>query len=131
MIENILYQHEPDLSPSEFKALLERSTLAERRPAEDMDRLKQMCANADLIITARKDGQLIGVARSISDLTYCTYLSDLAVDVAYQKKGIGKTLIAKTKEAAPQAKLILLSAPAAREYYPKIGMEHFLYCFTL
>jgi predicted N-acetyltransferase YhbS len=58
-------------------------------------------------------------------------MSDLAVDVKYQRAGIGKELIRRTKAEAPEAKLILLAAPAAREYYPKIGMPNFEYCFIL
>jgi predicted N-acetyltransferase YhbS len=71
------------------------------------------------------------VARSITDFAYCTYLSDLAVDKDYQKKGIGKRLIEETKRQASQAKLILLSAPAAIDYYPKIGMKKHDHCFIL
>jgi predicted N-acetyltransferase YhbS len=62
---------------------------------------------------------------------YCTYLSDLAVDEAYQKKGIGKELIRLTKLETPQAKLILLSAPKAVDYYPKIGMKQWEQCYYI
>ncbi len=90
-----------------------------------------MAENANLIITAREDGKLVGVARSISDFVYCTYLSDLAVDLGYQHRGIGKELIRQTKLASPKTNLILLSAPAATKYYPKIGMEKHDHCFLL
>lgn len=130
MIE-IDYKVENSLDPSEFKDILIRSTLAERRPVNDFDRIKKMCDNANLITTARKDGKLIGVARSITDFVYCTYLSDLAVDTEYQNQGVGKRLIQETKQKVPQAKIILLSAPAAVDYYPKIGMKKHNHCFTL
>lgn len=90
-----------------------------------------MIRNSNLIITARENGLLIGVARSLTDFAFCTYMSDLAVDVKFQKSGIGKELIRRTKAETPEAKLILLAAPAAREYYPKIGMSNFEYCFIL
>jgi len=127
----IIYKVERDLEPSEFIDVLNRSTLGERRPVDDFNRIKKMCENANLIVTARLDGKLIGVARSVTDFAYCTYLSDLAVDKEYQKKGIGKRLIEETKKKAPQAKLILLSAPAAIDYYPKIGMRKHRQCFIL
>jgi predicted N-acetyltransferase YhbS len=127
----ITYAIEKDLSTEEFKSVLVRSTLGERRPVDDQERLSKMVSNANIIVTARDNGLLIGVSRSISDLVYCTYLSDLAVDISYQKAGIGKELIRRTKLEAPQAKVILLAAPAAREYYPKIGMKDFTYCFLL
>ena len=128
---NVIYKVEQNLDPSEFVAVLNRSTLGERRPVDDFSRIKMMCENANLIVTARLDGKLIGIARSITDFAYCNYLSDLAVDKDYQKKGIGKRLIEETKKRAPQAKLILLSAPAAIDYYPKIGMKKHDYCFIL
>ena len=128
---NEIYKVEKNLDPSEFVDVLNRSSLGERRPVDDFSRIKIMCENANLIVTARSDGILIGIARSITDFAYCTYLSDLAVDKDYQKKGIGKRLIEETKKQAPQAKLILISAPAAIDYYPKIGMKKHDYCFIL
>lgn len=126
----IIYQVEKDLSVAEFRDVLVRSTLGERRPIDDNDRLEKMCKNADIMLTARFEGKLVGVARSLSDFVYATYLSDLAVDVEFQHLGIGKRLIAETKKLV-QGKLILLSAPAAREYYPKIGMTQFEYSFYI
>ena len=126
----IIYQVEKDLSVEEFRNVLIRSTLGERRPIDDSNKLEKMCENADIMLTARFEGKLVGVARSLSDFVYATYLSDLAVDEAFQKLGIGKKLIAETKKLV-QGKLILLSAPAAIEYYPKIGMTQFEYSFLL
>jgi len=130
-MNEVVIQKELSLDPSEFIDVLNRSTLGERRPVDDFIRIKKMCENANLIVTARLDEKLIGVARSINDFTYCTYLSDLAVDKDYQKRGIGKKLIEETKKQVPQAKLILLSAPAAIDYYPKIGMKKHNHCFIL
>ena len=130
-MSKITYKIENALDPSEFREVLIKSTLAERRPVDDLERIKKMCASANLIVSAKEDEKLVGVARSVTDFAYCTYLSDLAVDVKYQKMGIGKRLIEETKKAAPQAKIILLSAPAAIDYYPKIGMKRHEHCFTL
>ncbi len=130
-MSEIIYTVEKSLDVSEFIEVLKNSTLAERRPVDDEQRISSMCNNANLIVTARLDGRLIGVARSITDFVYCTYLSDLAVDIKYQKKGIGKNLIEETKKITPQAKLILLSAPAAVDYYPKIGMIKHNHCFYI
>jgi len=127
----ITYQIENNLSPDEFIAVLNASTLGERRPVNDLHRIKKMLVHGNLIITARDNKKLIGVSRSLTDYMFCTYLSDLAVDVAYQKQGVGKELIRKTKLETPEAKLILLSAPDAVNYYPKIGMTQFDQCFLL
>lgn len=127
----ITYQIEHNLSPYEFREVLINSTLSERRPIDDYDRIKAMVENANLIITVRDNGKLVGVSRSVTDFVYCTYLSDLAVDKAYQKLGIGKELIRLTKKESPKATLILLAAPAAEDYYPHIGMTKIDVCFLL
>jgi predicted N-acetyltransferase YhbS len=125
------YQRELTLNAEEFIDVLKRSTLAERRPIENAERISKMLQNANLIVTARKQGRLIGIARSLTDFGFCTYLSDLAVDEAYQKMGIGIRLIREIKILTPQAKLILLAAPKAVSYYPKTGMTKFPHCFLL
>ena len=127
----IEYKIEDGLTVEEFRMVLVNSTLGQRRPVTEPDRLSRMLEHGNLIITARENGRLIGVSRSLTDFAFCTYLSDLAVDKAYQKQGIGRELIRQTKLAAPEAKLILLSAPAATRYYPKIGMKRHDYCFYL
>jgi predicted N-acetyltransferase YhbS len=127
----ITYNIESSLSPEEFRSILVRSTLGERRPVDSVERLSKMLHHANLVITARDNGLLVGVSRSLTDFSFCTYMSDLAVDVAYQKQGIGKELIRLTKLETPDAKLILLAAPAAREYYPKTGMTQFEHCFVV
>jgi predicted N-acetyltransferase YhbS len=128
----ITYQLEPDLAPAEFIDVLVRSTLAERRPVGDRERIALMLENADVIVTARLDGVLVGVSRAVTDFAYCTYLSDLAVDEAHQKKGIGRELIRRTHEAAGLGTtLVLLAAPKARDYYPHIGMTRHDSCWTV
>jgi len=127
----IIYKIENGLSVEEFRDVLKKSTLGERRPVNEPEKLRKMLENGNLIITARDNGKLVGVSRSLTDFVFCTYLSDLAVDEAYQKQGIGKELIRQTKLAAPEAKLILLAAPAAIHYYPKVGMTRHENCFYL
>ena len=129
---DVRYQLEPDLLPEAFVEVLRQSTLAERRPVNDLETIRGMLQHADLIVTARVEGLLVGVSRAITDFSYCTYLSDLAVDEAWQRRGIGRELIRRTYEAAGlQTTLILLSAPAAREYYPHIGMQRHDSCWII
>jgi ribosomal protein S18 acetylase RimI-like enzyme len=123
-MDDIEYGLEPHLSVEEFIDVLRRSTLAERRPVDDLPTMAGMLAHADVIATARdSEGLLAGVSRAISDFSYCTYLADLAVDVTFQRRGIGRELIRRTHLAAGlQTNLILLAAPKAETYYPHIGM---------
>jgi len=94
------------------------------RPIDDIDRIAQMYENSNLVVSAWDEDKLVGIARSLSDFCYCCYLSDLAVRQEYKKQGIGKKLIALTKEKiGDQSMLLLLSAPTAMDYYPKINFE--------
>ncbi len=130
----IAYAIEKRLSPEEFVDVLRRSGLAARRPVDKPAVVKGMVENASLTVTARDgNGLLVGVARSVTDFAYCCYLSDLAVDEAFQRRGIGKELIRRTREAAGGEKvaLLLLSAPAGMGYYPKIGLDKLDNCFGL
>ena len=95
-----------------------------KRPTNDSDRITKMYKNSNLIITAWLHNELIGISRSMTDFCYACYLSDLAVKSEFQKEGIGKQLIKLTEqEIGKETALILLSAPLAMEYYPKIGFD--------
>ena len=121
----IKYRVGNDLDVDEAIDLYRASTLGERRPIDDRDRIRQMIANSNLIVTAWDGQLLVGISRAISDFSYVTYLSDLAVRKSHQKSGIGKELIRRTQiESGSQSQLILLAAPAAAEYYPHIGFTH-------
>ncbi len=121
---NLRYESSQRINADEFIDVLKRSTLAERRPVNDRGRIEAMLKHANLLCTAWDGEKLVGVARSVTDFEYCCYLSDLAVDEQYQRQGIGKELIRLTQSRlSAKAKIILLSAPKAEAYYPKIGFE--------
>ena len=130
--ESIVYRSDRKLSVAEFADVLGRTSLGERRPIADQNRLQLMLHHGNVLITAWDNEKLVGVSRALTDFSFCCYLSDLAVDEAYQRQGIGKRLIDETHRVAGyDTTLILLAAPAARDYYPKIGMERFTDCFRI
>lgn len=122
---NIEYRDDVVLSASEAIDLYQRSTLGERRPVDRPDIFEAMLKNASLTITAWHNGRVVGVARTLTDFAYVAYLADLAVDAQIQRQGIGRRLIEATKaRLEPSCMIVLLSAPKANEYYPKLGFEH-------
>jgi GNAT superfamily N-acetyltransferase len=129
----IVYALEPDLTAEAFRDVLVASTLGERRPVDDLARLDAMLRNADIVATARDGARLVGVSRAVTDYAFCCYLSDLAVDSAYQRQGIGRRLIEETHRAAgaEATTLLLVAAPAAEAYYPHIGMVRRPSCWTI
>ena len=103
-----------------------------KRPVDQLERLQRMIDHADIIITVWEDNKLIGIARAITDYSYCCYLSDLAVDKGYQKQGIGKQLIKELqKQLNEETSLLLLSAPDAMDYYPRLGFNQLENAFLI
>jgi predicted N-acetyltransferase YhbS len=120
------------ITVQDFIDVLKRSTLDERRPVDDPERMQKMLDHGNVMVTAWSGDQLVGVSRALTDFSFCCYLSDLAVDKIYQHQGIGKELVRITQETAGmQTMLILLAAPAATNYYSKIGMTQFPHCFIV
>lgn len=118
----IEYRHNTSLAAADVAAVFDASGI--RRPTKDLARIGRMFANANLVISAWHENKLVGVCRALTDFSYCCYLSDLAVDKAYQKHGIGSELIARVQQAiGDEVALILLSSPEAMKYYPKLGFE--------
>ena len=127
----ITYNSNLKITSDEFIDLLKRSTLAERRPVHDRKRIQRMLDHGNVLITAWSNDKLVGVSRALTDFAYCCYLSDLAVDEQYQHQGIGRELVRLTHDTAGmETQLILLAAPKATSYYPRIGMKQFIHCFV-
>ena len=133
----IRYQTGNHLDLDQVIELYRASTLGERRPVDDRERMGKMLANANLVITAWDDAALnqaalVGIARSVTDFCYTTYLADLAVRASHQRQGIGRELIRRTQDAcSPQTRLVLLSAPKAVTYYPRVGFTRHEQCWQL
>jgi predicted N-acetyltransferase YhbS len=119
---SIAYREGNDLDVDEVIGLYRASTLGERRPVGDRERMALMVRNSNLVITAWDAARLVGISRAVTDFTYTAYLADLAVHVDYQRRGIGLRLIEETRaRLGKDSKIVLLAAPAAAGYYPKIG----------
>jgi len=106
----ISYQTNPDLNTADFIDILQRSTLGERRPLQDLEAMEIMFKYGNVYVAAYDGKTLVGLARVMTDFVYTSYLSDLAVDVNYQHQGIGKRIIQEVQKAIPKAKIILISA---------------------
>src|SRR5690554_5408606 len=118
----IVYAREQDLAVNEYIDLLHRSGLAARRPVDELERMEGGLRSSSVVLTAREDGVLIGALRALTDFHLHCYLSDLAVDSARQRGGIGLELQRRLVDLlAPGCKLKLSAAPDAQAYYPRIG----------
>ena len=127
----ISYQVELSLELNEFQSILEDSGLSARRPMKDPLLLERMIKGSNLLITARLEGQLVGLLRGLSDFCYRSFIADLAVAHSYQRKGIGRQLIQVARNQAPDARLILFSAEDALPFYEKLGFHLHERCYQL
>lgn len=124
-LDNITYRTNAPIDLDSFINLYKASTLAERRPANDRETMRQMLQNADVIVSAWDKDCLVGVSRTLTDYGYVAYLSDLAVAQTHQRGGIGRRLIEETQKAlGEQCMMVLIAAPAANTYYPRLGFTH-------
>jgi GNAT superfamily N-acetyltransferase len=118
----LVYQQESRFELDEMLSVYRASGI--NRPIDDPARMAVMLASANLLVTARDAGKLVGLARCLSDKAYVVYICDLLVDKSYQQRGIGKALLAAVQYATgPQVQQLLRSAPAAMRYYPQQGFE--------
>lgn len=118
----ITYRLGNDLDLDQVHELYRASTLGERRPVDDRAIMADMIRHANLVVTAWERDRMVGISRSLTDFAYVAYLADLAVRDTHQKLGIGRELIARTRaEMGPRSMIVLLAAPAAVDYYPKLG----------
>lgn len=126
----LMYCVDTGVTVEEFRDVLNRSGLGKRRPVDDLARLASMLANANLILTARIDGELVGIARAMTDFSFSCYLSDLAVIDAVKGQGIGAGLVdAMRQHLGPTVNLILSAVPEAVPFYQRIGMAPLADCF--
>lgn len=126
----IQYQNGKDLTAEQLSQVFQNSGI--KRPSHDLERLQKMIDNSDIIISAWDNDRLVGVARAITDYSYCCYLSDLAVDRDYQQLGIGKHLVDQLRETlGAEVSFVLLSAPTAVDFYPKIGFTNSDKCYVI
>jgi predicted N-acetyltransferase YhbS len=120
----IEYREGNKLDLDQVIELYRASTLGARRPVDDRECMRSMLEHGNLTITAWDGELLVGIARSLTDFSFCAYLADLAVRLSHQKRGIGTELVRHTQDRlGPKAMIVLLSAPAAVDYYPRVGFR--------
>ncbi len=77
-------------------------------------------------MTARLDGQLIGLARAVSDNATICYIQDILVDPAHQRSGLGRqmveTILGQYGDVR-QKVLITDDEPGQRAFYESLGFS--------
>jgi N-acetylglutamate synthase-like GNAT family acetyltransferase len=116
------YQVESSFDLEEMLSLYKASGI--NRPTDNENRMATMLAAANLLVTARHNGKLVGLARCLTDKAWVVYICDLLVDKNLQHQGIGKELLHQVQLATgPEVQQLLHSAESAMSYYPKVGYQ--------
>ena len=120
---SVTYAEEPGLGVDDYVSVLAETTMRTKRPLANRKRIGDMLAGANLIVTARQDGEILGLARCISDGAWICYCAELAVKESAQGLGIGSGIIGKLNELlGPKIGLALFSEPEALGFYEKAGL---------
>jgi len=116
------------LTTEEYTDFLKRTDLGSQYPKERFaERIPRLLKNASISLVARNDeNRIVGVLLGLTDFAYWLYVTDLGVDRAYERQGIGRSLMKKAHEMAGGEKDIavyLIANGHAVPFYEKLGMK--------
>ena len=121
-MSDIIYAREQGLSVEDYISVVSETTLGPSRPLADRQRIADMLANANIIVTAREDGRCVGLARGLTDFAWVCFLGDLAVREQMQGRGVGTALMRTLREVLGERVSISLNAAhQAVSYYDAVG----------
>ena len=93
------------------------------RPVSDADKVWDMFVNSSIVLTAWHEGQIVGVARVLSDGVLYSNLCDLAVEPDVQGLGVGKKLINAVVERCKGTELVLRDSDISSGFYAHLGFK--------
>lgn len=119
---------EERISAEEYIDFLKRTDLGSQYPRERFEeRIAKLVTAASISLVARnEDGIAVGVLFGLTDFAYWLYVTDLGVDRAYVRQGIGSRLMKIAHEKAGGEKDIavyLIANEDAIPFYEKLGMK--------
>ena len=117
MTANIRYAVSGELNPAELGLLLHAAS----RSVYSKEQLERVISASTAYVSARDDGKLIGFGRMLSDGAVIAYINNMAVDPAYQGRGIGRALLEQLMALAADATSIYLYTHTADAFYVSSG----------
>lgn len=81
-------------------------------------------SGSSYVITARMDGDLVGLARAVSDNATICYIQDILVDPEYQRSGLGRQMVETILGQYPDVRqkvLVTDDEPGQRAFYESLG----------
>ncbi|MBZ9635149.1 GNAT family N-acetyltransferase [Clostridium sp. FP1] len=90
---------------------------------EDINRLKAMVENSQIVVTAWDEEIMVGFARCTTDYVFNGQINNVVVDSKYRRKGIGKVLINKIVDSSKQVTYMLRGSIRNEDFYRILGFE--------
>jgi ribosomal protein S18 acetylase RimI-like enzyme len=98
---------------------LKRVGMAYAEPAAH----KKSFESSQVTVFIRREGQLIGFGRAISDGVFQAAIYDIAVIPEYQSRGIGTIIVKTIMDRLSNCNFILYAALGKEEFYQKLGFR--------
>ena len=119
---------EERISAEEYIDFLKRTDLGSQYPEERFEeRIRKLVRTVSISLVARNEkGTAVGVLFGLTDFAYWLYITDLGVDRAYERQGIGRQLMKAAHTIAGGEKDIavyLIANENAVPFYEKLGMK--------
>ena len=119
---------EERISAKEYIEFLKRTDLGSQYPEERFEeRIRKLVQNVSISLVARnEEGTAVGVLFGLTDYAYWLYITDLGVDRAYERQGIGRQLMKTAHALAGGEKDIavyLIANENAVPFYEKLGLK--------
>ncbi|NDC88678.1 MAG: N-acetyltransferase [Bacteroidetes bacterium] len=109
------------LTPARIVTLYRRAPIL--RPVSSAEAVWTMFERSSHVFTAWHEGELVGIARLISDGVLYTYLCDLAVEPDVQGLGVGRQLMKTVMEACKGTDLVLRDSDLSAGFYERLGFK--------
>ena len=127
MNSNVIIREE-HITADEYINFLKRTDLGKQYPKERFrERIEKLVGNVSISLVARNENNtVVGVLFGLTDFAYWLYVTDLGVDRAYERQGIGKQLMKTAHKIAGGEKdiaLYLIANENAVPFYEKLGMK--------
>ncbi len=134
-LEAYMKEHQPAVmireervTAEEYIDFLKRTDLGSQYPKERFEeRIARLVRTVSVSLTARNEqGLLVGALFGLTDYAYWLYVTDLGVDRAYTRQGIGRRLMQTAHRLAGGEKDIavyLIANENAVPFYEKCGMK--------
>jgi len=90
---------------------------------DDINRLKAMVENSQIIVTAWDGETMVGFARCTTDYVFNGQINNVVVDSKYRRKGIGKVLINTILDSSKQVTYMLRGSIRNEKFYRSLGFE--------